>query len=180
MMKQVPAAAMVLSLALAGCQTKQIPFSSDLKMSDPSAERQLLAGFYGIEAGQWRWAKRRFVVVLRPPQDSVKNGATLTIKLFIPGSQMEKLGDVTITADIGDVTLAPGTFSEPGSLTYSREVPGSLTGSELVPVVFTLDKALAPFQADGRELGAVVSEVSLEVRHPLKTFHRRHESISLD
>jgi hypothetical protein len=180
MPKQVPAWAMVFSLALFGCEKKKIPLSSDLKMSDPSAERQLLAGFYGIEAGQWRWAKRRFAVVLRPPQGSRESGATLTIKLFIPGSQMEKLGDVTISADIGDVTLAPETFSEPGSLTYSRDVPGSLAGSELVPVVFTLDKALAPFQADGRELGAVVSEVSLEARHPLKAFQRHHESISLD
>jgi hypothetical protein len=172
MMKRVPVWAIVLSLALTGCQKKNIPLLSDLKMSDPSGEKQLLAGFYGIEAGQWRWTKRRFAVVLRPPRDADKNGATLTIKLFIPGSQIEKLGPVTISADIDDVTLAPETFREAGSLTYSRELPPSLTGSGFVPVVFTLDKALAPFEADGRELGAVVSEVSLESRNPLQTFHR--------
>src|SRR3954451_22536753 len=54
---------------------------SALSMGDPKAEPQLVTGFYGVEAGAWRWAAKQFTVSLRPPFGATQNGAKLTLKL---------------------------------------------------------------------------------------------------
>jgi hypothetical protein len=155
----------IFALPSAACRKKRIPPpSSDLRMSDSYSPRQLIAGFYKLEQNQWRWTARRFAVVLKPPPGSEQTGATLQLTLFIPESQIEKLGPMTLSADVGEVSLSSETFTEGGSLSYRRQIPPALIGSNLLPVVFRFDKALAPFQTDGRELAAVVSEVSLEPR----------------
>ncbi len=152
----------VFSLCSAGCHRKRVPpLSGDLRMSDRYSARQLLAGFHALEQNQWRWTARRFAVVLKPPAGSERTGATLQLKLFIPDAQIQKIGPMTLHAEVGEVSLAPETFTEGGSLLYCRDVPAKLIGSDLLPVVFSFDKALAPFQSDGRELAAVVSEVLL-------------------
>jgi len=151
--------------AFAGCQPKRIPPSSDLKMSGSSSEKQLISGFHPLENNRWRWTARRFAVVLQPPAGSERTGATLRLQLFIPASQIQKLGPMTLTADVGEVSFAPETFTQGGTFSYSRDVPPALFHNYLLPVVFTFDKALAPTGADGRELAAVVTEVSLEPRN---------------
>lgn len=132
-------------------------------MSDSAAENQLIAGFYQLEDNRYRWTARRFAVVLNPPAGCRRTGAILQLNLFIPESHLEKLGEVTLTADVGEVSLEPQTFAKPGPASYIREIPPALLPvNVLLPVVFTFDKATAPFQiSDNRELGAVVTEVSL-------------------
>jgi hypothetical protein len=155
----------VFSLLSAACHKKRVPpFSSNLKMSDPSSARQLIAGFYSLEQGKWRWAAGHFAVVLKPPPGSERTGATLQLKFFIPDTQIDQLGPMTLSADVGDVSLASETFAEGGILCYRRDIPPALIGPNLLPVVFRFNKVLAPFQTDGRELAAVVTEVSLELR----------------
>ena len=58
--------------------------------------------------------------------------------------------------------LAPETYSKEGEFTYSREVAPNLLTGDAARVDFTLDKALAPSEADQRELGIVVNSVGLE------------------
>jgi hypothetical protein len=153
----------IFSISLAGCHRKRVPPpSSDLRMSDKYSAKQLIDGFYDLEQNQWRWAAGRFAVVLQPPAGSERTGATLQLKMFIPESQIQKLGPMTLSADVGEVSLAPETFTKGGSFSYCRDISPKLIGPNLLPVVFRFDKALAPFEADSRELAVVVLEVSLQ------------------
>ena len=68
---------------------------------------------------------------------------------------------MTLTAEIDDYSMAPETYSKGGEHFYVREVPPNLLRTNIVPVIFTFDKASPPAGADGRELGAVVSLISL-------------------
>jgi hypothetical protein len=149
-------------IALAGCQSKRaVALSSDVKMSDSASAKQLIDGFHPLEEHKWRWTARRFAVVLQPPAGSERTGATLRLQLFIPDLEIATLGPITLTADVNDVSLASETFTKAGTFSYSRAVPPALLHNELLPVVFSFDKALST-PDDRRELAAVVTEVSLE------------------
>ena len=132
-------------------------------MSDALSERQLIAGFHDLEQKQWRWTKRRFAVVLQQPRGAERNGGALELHLFIPDSQIQKLGPITLSAEAADIPLAPETFIKGGTYLYTRKIPPAAFPNALLPVVFTYDKALAPSDNETRELAAVVSEVSLEL-----------------
>jgi hypothetical protein len=166
MEKQCPAICVfalgMVLLVFSGCRSKDSPSLSDLKMSDPNAERQLISGFYKLEQNQWRWTAGRFAVVLQPPRGAGQNGGTLRLQLFVPPGQIEKLGPLTLTAYADDVTLAPEIFTKAGAYSYSRNVPAAAFHPNLLPVVFNFDKALAPSSTETRELAAVVTEVSLD------------------
>ena len=153
--------AIVIVAMLAGCRGKRVGFSSDLKMSDALSERQLIAGFHDLEQKQWRWTSRRFAVVLQPPPGAELHGGTLELHLFIPDSQIQKFGPITLNAEAADMSLAPATFIKGGAHSYARKVAPALFRGALLPVVFTYDKALAPSNQENRELAAVVSEISL-------------------
>lgn len=133
-------------------------------MGQAAAAHQLIAGFYESGPNDWRWTSRQFAVVLLPPKGADKSGATLRVKLYIPEPEIKTLGPMTLSADVGEYSLASQTFSKPGSWEYERDVPSALIPADrlLLPIIFHFDRALAPWQADGRELGAVVSEISLE------------------
>jgi hypothetical protein len=131
-------------------------------MSDISATSQLIAGFYELEANSWRWTAGKFIVMLQPPAGAERVGAKLKLQFFIPDVQIEKLGPMTIQADLNDHPLAPQTFDKPGSYEYSRDVPADTLRSNLVPIVFRLDKFASPSMSDGRELGVVVSTIGLQ------------------
>ena len=72
--------------------------------------------------------------------------------------KIQKLGPLTLNADVNGTVLASETFREPGVHTYMRTVPEAAVESNIVPVVFFLDKATSP---DGRELGLVVNKAQL-------------------
>lgn len=133
-----------------------------LKMSDPSAERQLTAGFHELERNAWRWTARRFSVVFVSPAGSHQTGATLRLQLLIPETQIQRLGPMTLSAEAGDAQLDPETFTKGGAFAYVQHIPASAFQHAVLPIVFTFDKAAAPGQVDARELSAVVTEVALE------------------
>lgn len=154
---------LAISTTLAGCQAKILaPLSNDVKMSDPTSVKQLIAGFYGLEEHKWRWTARRFAVVFQPPAGSQQKGATLRLQLYFPDSEIKQLGPITLTTDVSDITLSPQTFSKPGAFSYVRTVPAAVLHTDLLPVVFSFDKALGVGVKDERELGAVVTEISLD------------------
>src|SRR3954467_218212 len=154
-------AVLLLACFASACRSKVPPLVSDLKFSDKNSGRQLIAGFYSVEGDGWRWTKHRFAVILAIPPGANTTGATLQVHLYIPDSQVKNLGALTLSADVNDTELPPETFPKGGSYTYTRTLSPGLLNQPVLPVVFTFDKALQPKSYEARELGAVVSEVSL-------------------
>ena len=149
-------------VVLPGChQAKRKEPVSSVSTADPTVAKQLVGGFYKIEAKSWRWTARQFIVSLLPPPGSEQKGAKLSLHFFIPEANVAKLGPMTLKADIDDYALAPETYSKGGDSYYVRDIPANLLKTNLVPVIFTFDKAMPPMGPDGRELGAVVSLISL-------------------
>jgi hypothetical protein len=133
-------------------------------MADLKATKQLVAGFYDVEANAWRWTARKFVVSFPQPANANRKGAKLELVLYIPESEIAKLGPMTLSANVDEHPLAPQTFSAGGQYTFARDVPPDALRSNLVPVIFTLDKAVPPSAEDVRELGAVVSLAALTTK----------------
>lgn len=155
---------LIAAALTAGChRARKVPASTIL-MSDTVNADQLISGFYGVERDKWRWTARSFTVGLGPPPGSAQRGARLVLDLFIPDSQIEKLGPLTLQANAAGRELDAETYSKPGSYKYSRELSPALVDTNLVPVTFSFDKAALPSTTDGRELGAVVTEVSLQTK----------------
>src|ERR1700683_5395787 len=86
-----------LALAPAGCNrvhkvtaketVEEAPGTTGTAMvidvGDPKRERQLVSGFYAIEANSWRWTAKDFTVSLRPPAGSGGPGGTHVLRAFI-------------------------------------------------------------------------------------------------
>jgi len=149
---------------LSGCHRARKPPVSTIGMADAEHADQLISGFYPVERDKWRWTAQKFTVGLGPPPGSAQRGAKLVLELYIPDNQIEKLGPMTLRAEAAGRVLDPETFTKPGSYMYSRDLPASLVDTNLVPVNFSLDKAALPSTTDGRELGAVVTGVSLQTK----------------
>ncbi len=131
-------------------------------VADPKTSFQLLKGFYALEGNTWRWTARTFSVVLRAPAGARDKGATLRLKVNVPEPIASKLGALTLSAQIGGVSLDPETFPRAGDYEYARHVPPAAFKAESVTVDFALDKALPPGDVDQRELGIIVTTVGLE------------------
>ena len=123
---------------------------------------QLLSGFYGVEAGAWRWTAKSFSVVLKPPPGSERTGAMLRLVLFLPDQQIGKAGAVILRADADGAPLPPKTFSRAGSYVYAADMPASSLRFDAVCVNFHLDNATVQTGKDARELGLIATSVSLE------------------
>jgi len=141
-------------------QTPQ--FATIVHMGDPRSAGQLLAGFYGIEAGSWRWTGKQFAVELGTPYGAATKGAALELNFSIPAVVLEKSKSLTLSASAADTPLPPETYSAPGAFIYRRDVPAALLAHDSVKIVFTLDKTFLPGGGDLRQLGIVTSAVSLK------------------
>jgi hypothetical protein len=135
--------------------------ASSVNMADPAQAAQLLNGFHDTEAGKWRWTAKNFSVLLKAPSGSERNGAELALKLYLPDSQRHRLGAMTLSADAGGHALPARTFTDSKEYTYSAPVPAEALQSGLVVVNFRLDKTSVNINGDERELGVIVTEVSL-------------------
>jgi hypothetical protein len=155
--------AVALALTI-GCRHKDKGLSSMVSMADPTTATQLASGFHAVESGAWRWTMKKFSIVLKPPQGSDQNGATLRFKLFVPDDQINRLGPITLSAEINGAQLDPETYSKPGDTVYSRPVPADALKGSSVKVNFSLDKAREPDNVDGRQLGVVASVIGLQPR----------------
>jgi hypothetical protein len=133
-----------------------------IDMGDAKQEKQLVSGFYGIEANSWRWTAKDFTVSLRPPAGSATQGAKLIFALSIPQATVDTLKSVTLSASINGTALAPETYAHDGQYEYKRDVPPNLLKGGAVRVEFHLDKSMRPAGADARELGVVARSVGLE------------------
>ena len=134
--------------------------ASTIQFGDSRAASQLLRGFYGIEAGGWRWTMRKFAVTLRAPVAA--KSATLALKFAVPDVVFNALKTMTLSATVNGVALPKQTYRKGGDLLYSQAVPAAALKGEALTVEFELDKAFGPSAQDQRELGLVVSSVGVE------------------
>lgn len=151
----------LIAMALIGCHRVKRAPASQFNVADVSYSTQLLRGFYEVETATNRWAAREFSVALRPPAGTEATGAKLWLRFFVPGEQIERLGPMTLYAEVDGRQLRPRTFSSGGFHDFTADVPPQVLETNLVPVRFAFDKAIKPSAGDGRELGAVVSDVGL-------------------
>ena len=133
-------------LSALGCHNVKEPVSK-LDLADPATSYQLLTGFWWVESNSWRWTAREFSVALQPPVSAEMEGATLNLHLYIPDSQIESLGPMTLDATGGGRGLQPETFPKGGTYIYTREIPKDLMATSILPVKFSFDKALPPYRA---------------------------------
>jgi hypothetical protein len=162
----------VFIMAPMGCKNKKVQvqateeeaprMASAVSMGDPKAETQLINGFYGVEAGAWRWTGKQFTLVLRSPSGAAQKGGKLQVKLTVPAVVIEKLKAVTLSATANSSALAPESYTQTGEYVYTREIPASALTGESVKIDFQLDKAIPPSGGDLRELGIIVLNASLE------------------
>ena len=151
---------MLMSL---GCHAVREPVSK-LNMSDATTANQLVSGFWWLEENSWRWTAREFVAALQPPAGAEYNGATVSLHLYIPDSQIESLGSMTLSATTEGRSLPPETFSKGGTYVYTRAIPKDVLATSILPVRFSFDKVLTPDKADGRELAAIVTSIELQTK----------------
>ena len=133
-------------------------------MYSPSAQRQLLRGFWGLENRAWRWTAQDFSVALKPPSGAAQKGAALNLFFNIPEAHLSKLKSVALSAEAGTEKLSPETYDTPGPGVYQRDVPSSALTGDVVRIDFHLDKALQPpaeGQGDRRTLGIIANKVEL-------------------
>lgn len=131
-------------------------------MADLHTTRQLVSGFYQLEAGAWRWTAKDFKVLLKVPENAAQKGAVLTLQGSLPEAELRN-GPVTIEASVGGAPLPPKTFSKQGELIYRVDVPASALRSPKIIANFTVDKVFQ-IPEDKRQLGIVASVFSLRVK----------------
>ena|ERR1700722_6977061 len=145
---------------LCACHEVRQPLSK-IDIAETRSADQLLSGFYAPENGAWSWTAQEFTAVLKPPDGAEQRGATLELHLYIPDSQIESIGPMTLSATTGGYVLHAEKFSKGGTYIYSRKIPKDALATSLLPVKFCFDKARAPYVGDGRELAAIVSRIEL-------------------
>lgn len=140
-----------------------IELLSSVNVADPRAQEQLVKGFHGLEQRAWRWTQQEFTVLLQPPPAVQGRAYSLDAKLTIPGVALERLGPLTLNAEVGGVELGPETYSESlENVVYAREIPmEAISGDEPIQVTFRLDKAIPAGELDQRELGVIALSFAL-------------------
>jgi len=137
------------------------PLASSFGAADPGASQQLVKGFYDDEQNSWRWTMKEFAVALRPPVGGSALGATLRLHLTVPDPVIDQLGEVTLSAWVGEKPLDPETYSEAGGYVYERPIPSEMLLGDVVALEFRLDKAIPPGTMDRRELGIIFNSIEL-------------------
>jgi hypothetical protein len=138
---------------------------SSLELADPSAGRQLLSGLHNPEANAWRWTDKTFSLALLRPPGAEASGARLTLRLFIPDSQIRHLGPMTLRAFVNGRPLdSVQTYSTPGDVTFVAEVPAADLSSALPVFRFTFDKVRMPSGNEDRQLSAIAKSISIETK----------------
>jgi hypothetical protein len=137
---------------------------SAVNMGDAKGEKQLLSGFYAIEANAWRWTGKDFSVALRPPTGSAAQGAVLHFALSVPQPAIDKLHSVTLSATVNGAALPPETYTHEGQADYKRDLAPNLLTGDSARIDFHLDKAMPPGNGDMRQLGIVARSVALEAK----------------
>lgn len=131
-------------------------------MNDPGAGIQLLKGFHETEHNAWRWTMGNFSVTLRTPEDALKKGARLTARFSLPDAAISRIHETTLTARLQETTVGSQTYAKGGDHVFTADIPPAVLHPEATTVDFSLSKFIAAGTLDNRELGVVISLISLE------------------
>lgn len=126
------------------------PVLSDLPMSAPEAEQQIVSGVYQLE-GQWRWTGREAVILLKAPAESERLAAHFAIH--------EKSLGREVSIFFNGQQVASQVFAGPGTYVLSS-APLKSDGDQAV-VKVTVDKTFS-VPGDNRDLGIILMRVGFE------------------
>jgi hypothetical protein len=120
---------------------------------------QNLDGFYPVETAGWRWTMHNFSFTF-----DGQNPAGLVLQIFVPDLNINKLGPITLSAQVNGHVLTPATYRASGQYTFRRDLDESWLRPAGNRVEFRLDKWLPSTPADEREFGIVVASIAVEAR----------------
>jgi len=143
---------------------EESPLASIVSMGDAAASSQLLTGFHTLEQGAWRWSMKRFSVSLAVPELARTRGGRLDLKITLPEAIAPPMLGARVTASIGGRSLAAYQVSRTGEQVASFDVPRDLVNAMAIVVDFELDKVIPPKEGESRELGLIITQVSLAAR----------------
>jgi hypothetical protein len=144
------------------------PALTDLLMSAPEAEQQIVSGIYQLESGSWRWMSQTGVLLLRPPAET----APLVVQFSIPDQSTAR----QVSMDLNGQRVAAQTFTAPGRyvLTSAPMNPGG----DSAQVTITVDKTFA-VPGDTRQLGIILQRVGFSTAlEPPAPVAQRSQSVS--
>ena len=116
---------------------------------------KLIKGWHEVEHGGWRWTERCFSALMKPAGHLLKLAYTLPEYVVSPDRPLR----IGVTA--GDIDLGVDTVAVPGDHVLTRVVPQEALQDGAVLVQFALDRAIPPSAWDLRELGLIVTSISL-------------------
>jgi hypothetical protein len=151
-------ALMLIASLLGSCHRTRESRSGEFSITDPVIARRLTSGFYSRERG-FRWAGPNFTFALPVPDDDGRLGsATFTLSLYLPSTQIEQLGPVTITASGPEAQLAKITYDKGGAFVFVVKIPKqAICCTNVYPVTFSVDKYMHGSNSDRRDLAVVVT-----------------------
>jgi hypothetical protein len=133
-----------------------------IRMADLHTQRQLLKGFYQLEAGAWRWTNKDFSVMIKVPGGAAKNGGVLTLQGSIPPDAVQN-APLEISSRIAGQPLEKKSFSKPGEIIYRVDVPASALTNPLIAADFDLSSTHR-VPGDARDLGVIATVISLRAK----------------
>jgi hypothetical protein len=152
----------VLFFTITGTACRKPGPQNVIRMSDLHTEKQLLGGFYALEAGAWRWTTKEFTVMLKVPDGATKSGGVLTLQGSVSPEGVQN-GPLQIASDVMGQPLTAQSFSKPGEMIYRVDVPPSALTAPLVAAHFNLSNTHR-VPGDLRDLGIIVSVIGLRAK----------------
>lgn len=118
------------------------------------SQAELLHGWHAPESAGWRWTEQRFSARI---DAGPGRPARVEMRLFVPQALIDRYGSVTLQATANGSSLPSQTFRESGRFVYRATLLEPPPPGGQVRLDFSLDRVLAPSEADERELGIVVA-----------------------
>jgi hypothetical protein len=117
-----------------------------------------------MTADGWRWSQREFEIEFPAPRAMV---AELRLRLNLPQTSIDKLGAVTLRAEVPREGRHSQTFTTAGvhDFTYRYPIQQHLVAT--VRVRFSLDKAIRAGDGSGEDSGMLIGSAELSpIPHP--------------
>ena len=150
------------ALLCASCHKQPVIWQqSHIRVADPLVSRQILYGFYDAAGNDWRWTGPAFSVALKPPIVEADKGARLRVQLYFPPAEIKQLGPITLSAETVDYKYNQVTYEEGGPHEFWADVPPAALCTNVLPITFFVDKYLKGSKSDSRDLGVVVTSITL-------------------
>lgn len=136
--------------------------ASKVTTGDPRCASQL-AGFHRIEEERWRWSAKEFDVTLGMPARRDARTASMALRFYLPEPLIQKLGPLTLTVKQDDRVVARELFRQFGPQALVVRLDAATLHPQANTFRFALDKCVEASPSDKRQLGVIVSSISLDL-----------------